>query len=174
MADGPKLIKSTTLTSNAASVTLDSIPQTYTDLYIVTSTRLAPSGNENPTRININGGSTLHYSKSIGAYPSNAPFSSQNPDGFGLWQMYGTNQSGVTAGLFGVTELYLRSYSSTTRIKAATGYSVTTNTSGGNQLGFHGFNYDSLSQVTSITFTGQASQSFLTGSTFHIYGIKVD
>lgn len=174
MANGPKLISSTTLASNTTTVTFSSIPQTYNDLYVIANVRLASPGNENPFRINVNGTGNLHYSKSIGAYPNGAPFSSQNPDGTGLWQMYGTNQSGIASGLFGVNELYFRGYSETALFKTAIGYSAATNTSGGNQLGYHGFNWDSRSAITQLQFTGQSGQSFLAGSTFHIYGIKVD
>jgi hypothetical protein len=173
MANGPKLISSTTLTSEALSVTLSSIPQTYNDLYLVCHTR-NPS-NENPFRININGTGNLHYSKSIGVYPSGSPFSSQNPDGTGKWQMYGVTQgSGIAAGLFGVNELYFRGYSETALFKTAIGYSVATTQTGGNQLGYHGFNWDSRSAITSITFTTKADTNFAVGTTFDLYGIKVD
>lgn len=172
MANGPKLISSTLVTSGVLSVTLSNIPQTYNDLYLVCHTRNV--SNENPFRVNINGTTNLHYSKSIGAYPSGAPFSSQNPDGFGKWQMYGVNQSGVTSGLFGVNELYFRGYSETALFKTAIGYSVATNSSGGNQLGYHGFNWDSRNAITSITFTTKVDTNFEVGTTFDLYGIKVD
>lgn len=167
------LIASQTLVSSASSITLSSIPQTYTDLHLVTNTKSDQIGtNYNNLYVAFNGDSSTNYSSifvwangttTLGSYLNNSTY----------FQIVGSDSSAPSIASFGASFCYIPNYS-TTGIKqiATEGYSITNSYSTG-----YAFNeleanlYRGTSAITSISVTS-ASGNFIANSSFYLYGIK--
>ena len=169
------LISSNVLGANATSVTFSSIPGTYTDLVLRFSARSNQTGTVDLTIVvnGINTG-TLYSSTVIYAFggnPASARYSNRNQ-----WEMQNSFQSNsATANTFGNAELYIPSYNSGTSKVASLAQVAEDNGgfagsgSGNANLGGAAHLLRSNSAITSLTLTGG---TFLTNSSFYLYGIK--
>lgn len=157
-------IATNTLTSNAASVTFNNIPQSYTDLVLVFNPR---GSNDVESDINIR-------------------FNSDSASNYSVTRMYGqvstagsdktTSSTDLNIGrqggsLFAINMINIMSYSNSSIFKsviaryghATSGSSITVETIG---------LWRSTSAITSITLIQTGAQSYKTDSSFTLYGIK--
>jgi hypothetical protein len=148
-------IATTTLGSNAGSVSFTSIPSTYTDLVIVCNIKLSSAST---VYTQVNGDSGNNYSKTSiegdGTTAASSRNSNINSPLFGY--------SGSTTG-WGTTIINYQNYANTTTNKTFIGRgSYTDYVVASVAL------WRNTAAITSILVGG----SFATGSTFSLYGIK--
>lgn len=155
-------IATQTLGSAAASVTFSSIPATYTDLVLVCNA--ATTSGDQEWNLRLNGDTANNYSSTYlsgnGTTAVSARESSRNQFFMQYYGYLGVNQ--------GMNLIQLMNYSNTTTNKTL--LSRAGNASGsGLSAGVH--LWRSTSAITTILVYPTAS-TFISGSTFTLYGIK--
>lgn len=163
------LIASNTLGSSASSVTFSSIPATYTDLMLVTSA-LSPGGGNNARgyRFELNSDTGTNYSQTWLSNSVTTPVSSRETS-----QTRGRigGISETTSDVTTVKTDFL-DYSNTTTYKTVLSRGSNLCTNGDTNL-FAGVSlWRSTSAVSSIKLTMSDNSSFITGSSFKLYGIE--
>ncbi len=163
-----KLIAQNVLGSSSASVTLSSIPATYDDLLLVMSLR---SDRASLTYTDVKGrfnGATSDTSHSGRYLYGNGSTTASGTDPFCRFA-YATGAT-ATASTFASTEIYIPNYAGSTNKS----YSMTTvhetNASTAYMIAYAGL-WSSTSAITSIEVIPDSS-SFVSGSSFFLYGIK--
>lgn len=177
MAITYKNIASTTVASDGQlKINFTNIPQTYDDLEIIAMARIVSSQNYKREDINFTvndeTGSAYYYNARMysGAYAMGGTQGYSSNGAMGA-----TSASGNTAGVFGVTKLYIPNYTSTTSRKNIIIDQSQMSTSGGDPYWFTeigGMNRQSTSAITSLQFITNNGQGFAQNSTFYLYGIK--
>jgi len=160
-------IQTITLSSNQASISFPSIPQTYHDLTIRANLRTNRADypadgvlvrfNGDTTAGNYTGGRVFTYgtAKTI------------DTNKFGL---YATTNS-TSSSIYSNSELKINNYTST-RAKSCFSHSATPNHGGGNGLVLlETMVWSGTSPVSSITITPATGTAFLAGSTITLYGV---
>jgi hypothetical protein len=153
-------IATQTLISTATSVTFSSIPQTYTDLFLVTQMRLTTGPNLIFLRFNGDTGNNYSVTRIYGTGSS------------ALSDRY-ANQSGIDCAYvrnsdWNIANHSIQNYSNTT----------TTNKTTVGRWGDSAYTFAMIglwrntSAITSISLTPNASDTFVSGSIFTLYGIK--
>jgi hypothetical protein len=164
------LISSTVISSSPPmTVTLSSIPQTYTDLVLVGSVRdIAEMQTILGLNARINSANTGYFWTNIRG-TGGASFTS-NSDG-SYAEIGSLLASSATANTFTSFELYFPSYA-TAQSKPFSMFSSSVNTNSANGLfTFISSNRNtSTSAMSSITF--YSTSGFAIGSSFYLYGIK--
>jgi hypothetical protein len=164
------LIQSQTLGSAASSIVLSSIPQTYTDLYVVLSPRSSQTGTTiESVRVTFNSdgiGSGLYRAyylfRNIGA-----SVASSFQNAISLEASAPSNNS--TANTFGNIQIHLPNYSGSTT-KTGSADSVSENNGSATGIAITALRYDSTAAISSITFL-LSNGNFVAGSTASLYGI---
>ena len=168
------LIQSQTLASSAASVTFSSIPATYTDLVLRISARGDNSGIiSDPFQINFNttGGTTDSYTRLRGS--GSAASSSRISNGTGFYPFsYGGDGSGATASTFSSLEIYIPNYANTTYAKPMSAFTATENNATAADIAAYAMLLNATGAINSVTIYEQGSASFVSGSSFYLYGIS--
>jgi hypothetical protein len=167
-----KIASVTVGSGGAASITLSSIPSTYTDLQLLASLR-ADGTFGNPwydSYITFNS-ANLSWRDIIGL-GSGTPSSRNDTTSF---VTLGVPSSGATASTFGSVALYVPNYTSSSN-KSASMDGVSENNATGAGMGLHSGLYSSSSAITSITITpfNSPTVKFAQHSTVTLYGIKKD
>jgi hypothetical protein len=167
------LIKGETLASSAASYTFTAIPSTFTDLVVRISGRDNTGGGSinNYAALRINS-ITSNYSETYlygsGTSPSTGRFNAMSDWLFGGGWL---SSAGGTSNTFSNTEIYIPNYAGSTN-KVASNFTVQeNNTSGSNQVGVEALLLGNTAAITSLLITPSGA-SFVTGSSFYLYGIK--
>lgn len=167
MADTHYLLSTTTLTSAASTVTLSSIPSTYTDLKILISARDGTYAAAMATGyMTFNGTSTNYNSRLLtnnaGTIGGNNGVSSN---------FYIGNIPGNTAlaSTFSNVEVYIANYASSNN-KTLSLNCVPENNSGTVFQSMLAGVWSNSAAVSSVTFTSDGN--YAAGSTFYLYGIK--
>ena len=174
MANTYKLISSNVLTTTAASVTFSSIPNTYTDLVFKIAARSNATTYTNNLRFYINGSTGNVYSFTRMLYDANAGTASSYTtaaNGNELYFNAATTAASITANTFGNAEIYIPSYGSSDSKQMFSFQSADHNDyigQGGMTAGLARIS----SPITSITIETNAGQSFVSGSSFYLYGIS--
>ena len=145
-------IASTTLGSATGSVTLSSIPGTYTDLVLIVDSTITSGGVD--TRIRINGDTSTNYSRTY-MY------------GDGSSTVSGRNSTDDAIGSGSKTIHNVMNYSNTTTYKTAVARYGTAGSLTLAQVAL----WRSTAAITSISITA-GTTNIATGSTFTLYGIK--
>lgn len=174
MANTYTLISGTDISSTTAGVTFSSIPQTYTDLVLRVTSRWSSSGTGGWHQLRFNGSTSGYYeiygaSSSTGVtYNGLGPYSSFG--GSGWW---GTSTDGLTAGVFGVHEVYIPNYTknaATYQVFGVHGHKLSMDATANMNTVIMSGEWDNTSAITEIYLYG--SSSFLAGSKVYLYGIK--
>ena len=166
MPDTYEPISATTLVSATNTVTLSSIPQTYTDLVLVVGSVRDSTGGSSVVAVRYNGDTGANYSCTyMGASGAGGVYSGRRSSDTGMWLggMY-TNR--------GIFKINIFNYSNTT-----------TNKSFLSRQDFYGTAYESVgayvglwrsnSAITSITvYSIDITPNFDVGTTFTLYGIR--
>lgn len=152
-------IQTTTLGSNQGSVTLSSIPSTYTDIILVMS--LSTNGAAN-MQIQFNGSSAANYSDT---YISG--------DGTSATSGRHSNVTNAYCGYFPAADatvsdiISIQNYANTTTYKTA----MVDFKNGGTQVIQYINLWRSTAAISSITVSLDSGMSFKTNSSFTLYGI---
>ena len=156
----------------AASITFSAIPDTYTDLFLVASTRISGTATD-PQSIIFNGDTGTNYSMrmlygsgSSAGSASNANYLAQ----YNNWAIWWMQTSSTTANTFGNTSLYIPNYALTTQHKSVSVDTVTENngTAANQQIGAGIWRNNAA--ITSLTITPYSS-NFVQYSSATLYGI---
>jgi hypothetical protein len=161
-----QLIAHQELTSAAASITFSSIPQTFTDLYLVISGR--STGTNYAINATING-STSNYSYRAleGSGSSTTSFTNAN----GPVRFIGSQSfDGNTSNTFGSSTIYIPNY----RSSVAKSISIDTVTENNATQAFQDILaalWNDTAAITEISLAPNVSGNFATGSSATLYGI---
>lgn len=156
-------IATNTLVTAGTSITFSSIPNTYTDLILVTNLWMATSSSD--LQIRINGDTGSNYSQTnLGGSGSSAA-SNRGSNNTSFSNMYSAVQTvnGNYVGLFN-----FQNYSNTTTNKivlcrqGSTSYNTETNV----------VLWRNTSAINQISVASAQSNNFAVGSSFTLYGIK--
>ena len=152
----------------AGSVTFSSIPQTYTDLCILTSARDDRSLYVDDYRILFNGNSTpFTYRAATGDGSTVATYGgSSNSNLIGV-----VTAANATANTFGNGLVYIPNYTGSTN-KPFMADAVSENNAASAQQWLVASLYTDTSAITSITIDQGDGSNWLQYSTFYLYGIK--
>ena len=157
-----------TLSSSAASVTFSSISGAYTDLALVTSA-LSPGGGNNSRgyRFELNGDTAANYSQTWLANSTTTAVSSRESS-----QTRGRigSVSETTSDVSSIITHFMN-YANATTYKTVLTKSGNMNTNGDINVYLGASLWRSTSAITSIKLTMSDNSSFITGSTFSLYGI---
>jgi len=165
------LIQTVTVGSGgAATISFSSIPQTYTDLQLVTSWRTSRASTADYVAISFNS-STSSFSLR-GLYGNGSTVGSYNyttsPDSRIISQAVGNN---ATASVFSSGSLYLPNYTSNNFKSYSTDATREDNTTA-NEMAIQAGLWSNTSAITSITLTSWGSATILQYSSASLYGIK--
>jgi hypothetical protein len=163
-----KPLQSISLTSDTTTVTFSGIPQDYTDLEVVISARCSNSSNAN-FYYRVNGDSSSAYSVTRLQGNGSTVVSNRGSSNTVGYIGY-TDAADSSSSIFGVTKIYINSYSNSTTNKTLISRTGTPGTSG-TTASFVNLYRGSTSPITSISFTPDAG-NWVAGSTFDLYGIK--
>jgi hypothetical protein len=178
MATTYTLISSNVLSTTASSVTFSAIPSTYKDLVLRFSARSNAAGVTDAIGdIRINGATTSLYSN-VTIYGDGASAASYLSSSATYIQSFTVSAANATSNTFGSVELYLPNYTSTTQFKpvganSAAESNATTATAWYWNGATAGLYRESANAITEINIAMRASgSSFVSGSSFYLYGIK--
>jgi hypothetical protein len=161
-----KLIESKTLGTAAASIEFTSIPQTFTDLVVVTSLRSDRAGNNADT-------SFLRFNGTTTGYSTTRLFgngSTVTSDTFTFASVAGViNAATSTANTFDNSQYYIPNYTSAVN-KTISMDNVQENNATAAFLGITANLWSNTAAITSITVIAQ-NGNLLAGSTISLYGI---
>ncbi|NBR25162.1 MAG: hypothetical protein EBU08_15585, partial [Micrococcales bacterium] len=155
-------IASQTLSSAAASVTFSSIPQGYTDLVLVANVQnTANDGDE--VAFQLNSDTTSNYSRTRiygnGTTASSGRASSQTKGALAI----------NSTSMYSTVIANFQNYSNSTTYKTV----ISRGSSASNFVSAYVSLWRSTSAITQITILPDSGTTFVTGSTFSIYGIQV-
>ena len=162
-----KLIQTVTVgDAGLASIEFTSIPQTFTDLKIIVSSR-ATGAAVDVMGIAFNGGSVvITGARYLDSNNSGAPRHGA------LYYYQGLSQpSSYTAGVFASSEFYVPNYSSASYSKSISADSVLETNATGSYMGITASWWNNTSAITSLTIT-QVNGNFVQYSSASLYGIK--
>jgi len=166
------LISSNVLASNAASVTFSAIPATYTDLVLRFSVRSTFAGANIGTYYTLNSDTSSLYSETFMFGTGTTVTSSRNSGVASSVNSTSVNGSTSTASTFTSLELYLPSYTSTTSKPWSLFNAREDNSATVNCIQAMAGLYRNTSAITSITITPTGASSYVTNSSFYLYGIS--
>ena len=171
MANTYELIQAQTLTSDAASVSFTSIPNTYTDLQLLVSARINRTGVAVNMGLRFNSNSTGYlnlqaYADFIGS--SASALYSAGLDQFGYWYTAG---NGATASTFTNQSVYISDYASSKHKTILIDSASENNAIDASALFMSGL-WSNTSAITTITLTNFQGDNLRANSTFYLYGIK--
>lgn len=165
MATTMKLIASVTLGADAATISLSSIPATYTDLRIVTSLRSTRSADSDNQLIKFNSSSTGYSERVLyGGGSSTASYSAT----------YGIEgacpASTATANTFSNDEWYIPNYAGSTNKSVSMTSVSENNVTVVGMLAVAGL-WANTAAITDISFSLWYGPNFKAGSSVYLYGI---
>ena len=172
-----ELITSVTVgAGGASSVTLPAtgtIPQTYTDLKIVASTRQSGSAEGNQLGIRFNGSSVAEYSRIV-VYGDGATVSTAGGSSETFARIAFAESSTYTANTFNNIEIYIPNYASNNFKSFSTNAVSENNATSVYAQALYAGLWSNTSAITSITLSEYSGSgtNFVEGSTFYLYGIS--
>ena len=164
------LISSNVLASSATSVTFSAIPSTYTDLVLRVSARTDTAAAIESCYVQFNSDTATNYSYVLitgnGSAASSNIYSSQNYVG-----SIPADAATATSNTFASWEVYVPSYLASQK-KPLSIFGVQENNQTSAFIRPTAGLWQGTSAITSISFTGTSGGSFVSGSSFYLYGIK--
>jgi hypothetical protein len=168
-----KLIESKTLASAAASIEFTSIPQTFTDLYLVVSGRFVESGGPDPSisaDIVLNSAaSDCNWRRLSGTGSSATSGTASSVTGIYIGEFPASNS---TSNTFANTNIYIPNYKESTQKSVSVDSVSENNATTAAQTLVSGL-CTKTAAITSLTIRAYAGGSFTLsiGSTISLYGI---
>lgn len=162
------LIASTTLTTTATTISFTSIPQTYTDLKLICSTRSNFGSALSRYRLYINSTSgAAEYGYAAGVSNGSTVGVELSSTGDSFYYAMETYGSSATANRFDAIEFYIGDYTNTVGRKTLTSLNATFNYAYSGAGG-----WANTSAITNLYVVCGNSASFIANSSFYLYGIK--
>ena len=162
-----KLIQTITLSSAQANIEFTSIPQTFTDLVILTSLRTSGTeSNSIVTRIRPNSATSGLSTRVLNGSGSGTPSSFSDTNAYAAFQAV----SGYTANTFQNGQIYIPNYSSTTTAKSMSVDSVSENNATLARQMIAANLWNSTTAITSLLIIPEFG-NFESGTTISLYGI---
>lgn len=152
-------IATTTLSTSSLSITFSSIPQTYTDLVLVTHTKYATTASH--CLLQFNSDTSTNYSSVYMWGTGSAASAGQQSNTYGCFIGRATTTE------FGVGVTHIQNYRSSTALKTVLSRGSVASTI---SIAYANL-WRSTSAITSLSVVGNSSDLFLAGSTFTLYGI---
>ncbi len=175
MANTYVALAKTVLTTTQTTITFSAIPSTYTDLVLLWSSRDdRPVNNQNSFSMVINGDTGANYSNTnVYAYQGPASYSDRRSSAT-TGRVSTSNTLNNTANTFTNGELIISNYTSTSTRAIALNCVMEQAVDGaGLFMTFASAQqYRGSAAVSSFTLTPESSASFVSGSSFYLYGIK--
>ena len=166
------LISSNVLGSSAASVTFSAIPSTYTDLVLRISARLYIGDGTQEQFFNVyfnSSGTTDFSSTYLRGYTTAQSFRSSLRANLNY---NNTLADGATANTFSSQEIYIPNYAGSASKPVSSSMAAIQNSTSSQSSVYAGL-YNSSAAISSITLVGPSgSYTFVSGSSFYLYGIK--
>ena len=162
------LIAHQELTSSQASITFSSIPQTFTDLFLVTSLRTSVS--------NVGDYAVAAFNGSTSSFTSRVLFGTGSSTGSSAWsgldgrivaQAVGNT---ATSNTFSNSSLYIPNYAGGANKSFSVDAIRENNATAAEQVIVAGL-WSNTAAITSITLTVYTGGNFLSGSSATLYGI---
>jgi hypothetical protein len=156
----------------AASIEFTSIPQTYTDLKIVTSFRDEVAGIRPEIRITFNSSSTGYSGRILRAFDNTSTGSTtSNTSYFDAWRVPGSLN---TANVFSNDEIYIVNYTSANNKSFSSDNIAESNiaVSTANFMSLSAGLWSNSAAITSVKFVTDSASDIAQYSTATLYGIK--
>jgi len=170
MANTFILIEAKTLGSNTASVDFTSIPQTYTDLYLLISARSTRGTySDSSCYVKVNSSSTSYTGKLLEGSGAN-PVGAYNGNATRLHDCIIPADGAATANTFSSISVYLPNYTGS-NYKSSTADSIMETNSATAYAQLWAGLWSDTAAITQINLSDPLA-NFKTGSTFYLYGIK--
>jgi hypothetical protein len=165
-------IASTTLSSTTANITFSSIPNTYTDLYIVGSTRGDVGGTNTNCNARYNGDTAANYGYDFTYGVAGTVAGSSNGSATFDMIVYGGPGNTGQANSFGCFWSYIGDYLKTTSKTIITlSTRITSGNTGDTYAVVNSSQYRG-STISSIQYYPSNGTGFVAGTTITLYGIK--
>lgn len=168
------LIQTATASSNTASLTISSIPATYTDLCIIGSYRSTVNGQNSQCNMQFNGDTGVNYGLARGALIGpNTIDATGTTNGANIRVVYVGPGATATANAFGTFVYYIYHYRSNyTKFIAGQDLRMSSTSTGDCYLQMQTNQWRNAGTISSITFFNQGGNELAAGCTFSLYGIK--
>jgi hypothetical protein len=159
-------------TSTSSSVTFSSIPQTYTDLKLVCSTRQDGNADGNQLSITFNGSSSGYSRRLIFGYGSSYSTAGATSEAFA--RIAFAESSTYTSNTFNNFEIYIPNYTSANYKSFSSDAVSEGNTTTIYAQALYAGLWSNTAAITSLTISddGSTGTNFASGSTFYLYGIS--
>ena len=165
-------IATVSLSTTSASIDFTSIPQTYTDLKLVVSSRTSASAVYEELTITINGVNTNLATKYLYGLSGTTVGSGGYTTGVYRGTVAASTAATATASFFGNSEVYIPNYTDATIPKSISGDGVAvTNSATGGVLIIGAAVNASNSAITSVGFTSPSGANFVAYTKATLYGI---
>ena len=161
------LIQKTTLTAAASSITLSSIPQTFTDLVVKVSARTtyaSPYGEG--IYLSFNGLNTNMTRRRLYGLATGSGGSDNAANSYAAY----TSAASQTADTFGSSELYIPNYTSS-NFKSSSLDAVAENNASTAAMLLNANLWSASAAITSITLTPETGSNFVQYTTVSLYGV---
>jgi hypothetical protein len=168
MAKGYQLIQAQTLTSTAASVTFTNIPQNFTDLNLVISSRSNRAAVQDTFAVVFNDSASGYSYRRVYGDGTNAATDSDSGNG-ALTTGYTQGGNGTT-NVFGSLELYIPNYTSSVN-KSVSSQGTSENNATGSSISTVASLWSNTAAISSIKLTPATGATLQIGSTFYLYGV---
>lgn len=168
MANTYEAIATTTLSSAAGSITFSSIPQTYTDLLLITNVKSSATPTAYGPALYFNSDTDkTHYSFTAMYGDGSTAASFRWTTGTG--SQHGASPLSISASNFNVGRIHIQNYTNTTTYKPVLHRSDDV----GNVAYITAGQWLDTAAITSLSFYGgDGNKDFTIGSQFSLYGIK--
>lgn len=158
-----KLIQTQTLGSSSSTISFSEIPQTFTDLLVVSSIRASDTGPWASIQFN---GSTANFTRRALEGTGSSVSSTSRTDGLNAVVQ---NPSDSTANTFSNSSIYIPNYTGSTA-KSVSIDTVSENNGTSVVQAITAFLWNNTAAITSMTITAQVG-NLVSGSTISLYGI---
>lgn len=151
------------------NLTFNNIPQTFTDLKLVTSTRDSSSSDFNVSYLRFNNETTgTNYSDTLIIGYNNTNFFSSRITNASYISDFWTDGNNATASTFASADFYIPNYRSSNFKSVIIDSASEVNSASGNTLSLTAGLWRNTAAITSLTLI---SSGYIANSTFTLYGI---
>jgi hypothetical protein len=160
-----KLIATQTLTSAGPSISFSSIPNNFTDLYVLLSLRMARSTTGGAVKMRINGSDTNFSWRSLQGNGSGVSNDSQTDS-----NLFWTDGANQTANTFGNIAIYIPNYAGSTN-KSISVDAVDENNATESYQRITAGLWSNTAAITSLSWSDNSASDWVAGTTASLYGI---
>ena len=171
MANTMTLISSVTVGSGgASSIDFTSIPSTYTDLYLLISTRVSDTGSGDDAVIaQFNADTAANYSDIVLYGGGSSSTGSYTETSFRAGYSSGQSQ---TANTFGNSSCYIPNYAGSNQKSGSTDWADEDNSSSTSYRGLAAAKWTGTAAINAIKLKSITGKTFAQYSTAYLYGVK--